>query len=283
MSEAEQLDLSDITVVSVCFRSDAVIGGMVRSIPEHSPIILVDNGGTNNFNTVPADRNVTIIRLENNIGFGRGCNAGAAQAKTPWLLFLNPDARLERHSLEALLEAVRKYHQASAFNPRISHGNGREYFKRRSYLLRKPEYMKSGWPDGDCTVPVLSGAAILISKKIFESVGGFDQNIFLYHEDDDLSIRLRELGPLMFVRNALVIHANGHSSGRSAEVAHFKAFHMAQSRIYAGRKHGRPYPAFFALAQGIAHLILASLFFSRRRWAKARGFLSGVCASIGNC
>lgn len=275
MSDKHMFGLSDVTVVSVCYKSDALIGGMVNSIPEECPIILVDNGGVSKFEMLPKNRNIHIARLERNEGFGRGCNAGAAEAKTKWLLFLNPDARLERGALEGLLRAAREYPHATAFNPRIANSDGSEYFKRRSYLLPRREYMERGWPLADCQVPVLSGAAFFISKAIFQSVGGFDPSIFLYHEDDDISLRLRKFGCLMFVRDAIVVHASGYSSGRSPQVAYLKAYHMAQSRIYAGKKYGRPFARLLTVFGGLLSIISPTNFFSARRRAKSVGFLIG--------
>lgn len=268
--------ICDVTVISVCYKSDAVIGEMVDSIPQKTPVILVDNGITNSFESVPPCRNVKIVELAENEGFGRGCNAGAAEAKTKWLLFLNPDAHLEKGALEALLKAAKQYPEASAFNPRISNSDGSAYFKRRSCLLPRREYMKRGWPKSDCQVPVLSGAAIFVSKGKFDAIGGFDPMIFLYHEDDDLSLRLRKLGPLMFILDALVVHAGGHSSGRSPDVAYFKAHQMARSRIYAGHKHKRPMPMFFALLDVTIQWLAPLTLLSRRRRAKARGYVTGL-------
>ncbi|WP_236775280.1 glycosyltransferase family 2 protein [Agrobacterium tumefaciens] len=274
--EMAKLPLSAVTIVSVCYKSDALIVDMIASIPAETPIVLVDNGRTNSFASLPKGRNIDIVRLDENLGFGRGCNAGAAVVQTPWILFLNPDARLKPGALEALLEAIEQYPSAVAFNPRIANADGSEYFKRRSWLLPRSDYMKKGWPDADRPVPVLSGAAFVVSKQNFEKVGGFDPNIFLYHEDDDLSLRLAQLGPLMFVRNSLTVHAAGHSSGRSPQIAHLKAFHMARSRIYTGIKHKRPFPKTSTFVQALALLLSPTVLFSARRRAKAVGFFKGA-------
>jgi len=268
--------LSAVTIVSVCYKSDALLPDLIASIPDETPIVLVDSGRTNSFANLPIGRRIDVVSLDENLGFGRGCNAGAEAVRTPWIMFLNPDARLEPGALEALLEAVEKYPSAFAFNPRIANSDGSEYFKRRSWLLPRTRYMKRGWPKTDTTVPVLSGAAFFVSKQIFEEVGGFDPNIFLYHEDDDLSLRLERLGPLMFVHNALIVHAAGHSSGRSPEIARLKAFHMAQSRIYTGLKYKRPFPRISTFIQALVLLTSPCVIFSARRRAKALGFLKGA-------
>lgn len=274
------LPLSAVTVVSVCYKSDRLIRELVTAIPEQTPIILVDNGHTNTFADLPADRSVRIVKLANNIGFGQGCNAGANVAQTPWILFLNPDARLNPGAIEALLEAAAQYPSAIAFNPRIYNEDGSPYFKRRSWLLPRQLYMTKGWPSEDAVVPVLSGAALFVLKASFDYIGGFDSNIFMYHEDDDLSLRLAVLGELRFVRNSTIVHSAGHSSGRSPEIARFKAYHMAQSRIYAGQKHHRPFPKTSTLLQGCLLLLSPHVLFSARRRAKALGFLQGALAKI---
>lgn len=274
------LPLSAVTVVSVCYKSDRLIRDLVTAIPEQTPIILVDNGHTNTFADLPPDRNVRVVKLDNNLGFGRGCNAGADVAQTSWILFLNPDARPNPGAIEALLEAATQYPSAVAFNPRIYNEDGSPYFKRRSWLLPRQFYMKKGWPSEDAVVPVLSGAALLVSKKSFDYIGGFDPNIFMYHEDDDLSLRLAALGELRFVRNSTIVHSAGHSSGRSPEIARFKAYHMAQSRIYAGQKHHRPFARTSTLLQGCLLLLSPQVLFSARRRAKAVGFLQGTLAKI---
>lgn len=272
--------LSTVTVVSVCFRSDKLIRELVNAIPEQTPIILVDNGNTNTFADLPTDRNVRIVKLRYNVGFGRGCNAGADIVQTPWILFLNPDAKLNPGAIEALIEASVQYPSAIAFNPRIYNDDGSPYFKRRSWLLPRRSYMKKGWPTGDAVVSVLSGAALFVSKRSFDSIGGFDPNIFMYHEDDDLSLRLASLGELRFVRNSTIVHSAGHSSGRSPEIAKFKAYHMAQSRIYAGQKHHIRFAKTSTLLQGCRLLLSPQIFFSARRRAKAIGFLQGALAKI---
>ncbi|MCO6186619.1 glycosyltransferase family 2 protein [Rhizobium sp. L1K21] len=279
--DRKSLDISDITVVSVCYNSGEVIGEMVASIPEDVPVILVDNEARTQFPDFGPRQNVKIIPLAENVGFGRGCNEGAKAAQTPYLLFLNPDSRLEDGTLNALLNGARHHPEASAFNPRLQNAKGDVAFKRRSYLLPRSEYIRRGWPDADFEVPVLSGSAIFVSKANFDIVGGFDPEIFLYHEDDDLSLRLKKLGPLYFIRDAVVTHAGGHSSGRSAKVAYLKAYHMARSRVYTGRKYDRPAPLFFAYLEAFRLMASPITWFSARKRAKAAGFLAGARSVSG--
>jgi N-acetylglucosaminyl-diphospho-decaprenol L-rhamnosyltransferase len=268
-----------VTTVSVTHNSTRVIGDMLGSVPRGCPVVIVDNASTDldALKRIASPYGARIVANSKNVGFGPACNQGAAEATTEFLLFLNPDARLERDTLELLVAAARRYPAASAMNPRIVEGDGRAYFKRGSVLLSRGAQLARGWPQEDREVPVLSGAALFVRRSHFEAVGGFDSAIFLYHEDDDLSLRLKQqCGPLMFIRDAAVHHAGGASSARSPEVAALKAMHMGRSRVYAARKHGRPFAFSRALVQALAQVIAPDALLLRRKRAKQRAFLRGV-------
>ena len=87
--------------------------------------------------------------------------------------------------------------------------------------------MSRTFPSSDKEVTVLSGAAIFIKKENFLKVSGFDEKIFLYHEDDDISIRLKnEVGPLFYVHNAVIKHVGGSSSSRDKSIAAIKGYQV---------------------------------------------------------
>lgn len=267
------------TVISVCFESGAVLPQMLASIPEGVAIVLIDNGSTDVASVAAAaDRaGARLVRNPANRGFGTACNQGAALAGTEFLLFLNPDARLCPGSIGALEAAADAAGSAVAFNPAISAPGGKPWFKHRSVLLPRAAWLKRGQPDGDREVPVLSGAALFVRRHAFAATGGFDENIFLYHEDDDLSLRLAAgQGALRFVGAARVVHAGGRSSARSPEVAALKGWHMGRSRVYATRKHQRPYPFALAMLTALAQLASPVALLSPRKRAKQAGFLRGV-------
>lgn len=271
---------ADVTVVTVAFNSAGVLAGLLASIPHGVPIVVVDNGSGDESADMAAKAGASVVRLAGNQGFGPGCNAGAAVAETRFLFFVNPDARLQPGCLDALLEAATRYPDASAFNPRIVNPSGRIELKRRSVLLPRSEWLRGVTPAEDQQLPALTGGALFVRRHCFEQVGGFDPAIFLYHEDDDLSIRLRrDCGPLYFIHDAVVRHDAGHSSGRSPAVARFKGFHMARSRIYAMAKHGRPFGLARTLGGALLNLILPHNLLSARRRAKHLGLVAGALSA----
>ena len=269
---------ADVTIVSVSYNSADMLEGMLHSLPEGAPVVLVDNASADIANTraIAQAAGARLRSLSRNIGFGAACNRGAEAAKTEFVLFLNPDARLKGGALESLLEDAAHNPDAVAFNPRLVGADGKAHFKRRSKLLPRAAWLGRGWPEASCDVPVLSGAALLVRRADFEAVGGFDPALFLYHEDDDLSLRLAARGRLRFVREACVMHAGGRSSSRNPAVAGFKAYHMARSAVLAKRKHGRPFPLLSTLLEGAAKLAVLPALLSRRKRAQALGFLKGA-------
>lgn len=273
------------TIISVCYNSLAVLPAMLASVPRGTPVVLIDNASVDGvaLERLAGESGARLIRSATNRGFGAGCNMGAAAAETEFLLFLNPDAALQPGALEALEAAMDRHPAAVAMNPRLSDGRGRAYFKHRSVLLPRRAWLARGWPVGDHLVPVLSGAALYVRRAAFEAAGGFDENIFLYHEDDDLSLRLAQAGgQLMFIRDAEVRHLEGHSTVRSPESAAFKAFHMGQSRVYAARKHRRPLPFLSALASALLQAGQPWALLARRLRAKRFAFIKGILSARKN-
>ncbi|MBM4111369.1 MAG: glycosyltransferase family 2 protein [Phycisphaerae bacterium] len=267
-----------VSVITVAYNSSTIIGPMLHSVPAGVECIVVDNASndTKALRQICTTTGAQLIESDRNLGFGAACNRGAAAAHGELLLFLNPDAILTPGALEQLIAAAERHPEASAMNPRIKEHDGSPFFMRKSYLMPRSRWMPRGWPDQDQEVTVLSGAAMMVRTPAFQAIGGFDEQLFLYHEDDDLSIRLhRECGPLMFVRDAVVEHGGGASSGDAASISAFKAWHMGRSRVYGARKHGRPFAATRAIAHALIQLFSPALLWSRRKRAKQVAYLRG--------
>jgi N-acetylglucosaminyl-diphospho-decaprenol L-rhamnosyltransferase len=269
---------SRVRVVTISFHSETILPEMLKSLPTEVEVVVVDNAEstTTAMQALHAQYKFKYLPLHKNKGFGAACNEGAKGATTDFLFFLNPDAKLTPGSLHHLIQALDNQSEVSAANPLIRGGRGKIEFKYRSVLLPRQEWRQREIPKVTCDMPALTGSALLVRRHAFCEVGGFDENIFLYHEDDDLSIRLRrQIGPLLFVPQSMVEHHAGHSSGRSPQLAFHKAFHKAQSRIYAMRKHNIPRASLKTLTSALIGLLNPSNFISRRKRLQSWGFLMG--------
>lgn len=272
---------ASVTIVTVSHNSMAVLPDMLKSVAPQTPVVIVDNASSDTaaLQNVADAHGARLVLSGENLGFGPACNLGAAQADTEFLLFLNPDAALQSGALEALIAAAGTYQTASGFNPRIVDGKGKQSFRRGS-KLRPQDRLKGPAPTRDVEVPVLAGSAIFCRRTLFEAIGGFDPAIFMYHEDDDLSLRLRTHGPLMYCHAAQVVHLSGHGSPRLPRVAAFKAYYSARSRAYTLGKYGHPRPKLNTLAAAVLRVIGLDTLFSARRRAKNLGYMKGALSAL---
>ena len=271
------------TIISVAHNSNDVLPEMLASVPTGTSIIVVDNATKDLAELRQICKKFSAMLIENgeNRGFGFACNRGAERAETEFLFFLNPDASLVPDTIDQLIAAMQRFPKASAMNPRIALADGSVQFHHRSRLMPVSEYMPHRWPETDSDVTVLMGSALFARRSDFEAVGGFDEDIFLYHEDDDLSRRLRaERGPIMFIRDAFVTHLAEKSSGSSNATFHFKRYHQARSRVYAVKKHGRGAPFLTAFIGASLAMLSPEMLYKSSRRAKSWGIMRGVLSTL---
>ncbi len=273
-------EISNVSVVIVSYKSEKALFNLLPSIPSDCELIIVNNASEILPKGLQKIRPYIEIQQNQNIGFGKACNLGAKAAAKEFLFFINPDTILEKKCIENLLKAFKAKPNAAAIAPKILDSKGKESFKRRSVLLNRNEWLRKP-PKVLSEIPIMTGAAIFIKKEIFIRVGGFDESIFLYHEDDDLSLRLRaEEGPLFYVPNSLITHKGGNSTERNEDTAKLKGFHMGWSRVYAMKKHKVQSYKIKCLFLSLIQLISIEMIFSRRKRYKYISFLRGTFLAL---
>jgi GT2 family glycosyltransferase len=186
---------------------------------------------------------VVVIRNAANVGFARACNQGAAVAGGEYLLFLNPDTRVDADAVATLWQAARQDARAGLVSGRLRFPDGRfqptcrelptlgnMLFSRGSLVSRfgggkagsRQQYTLSD-SDRTAEVPAVAATMVMIKRAVFEQVGGFDPRFFLFMEDTDLSLRLREAGyHNLYVPAAGAVHLWGEGSrvGRGNRLRH---------------------------------------------------------------
>jgi GT2 family glycosyltransferase len=201
--------------------------------------IVVDNASVDGAAESISDLPVTIIRRADNGGFARACNEGMAAGSAPYVLFVNPDALISESTLRPLVDALERAPELGAVAPRIEHPDGRLAFSLRRFpdlvsTYAQALYLHRLFPHAAWATEVVtddasylrahlpewvSGACILTRRATMEEIGGWDERFFLYCEDTDLCLRLREAGhPVAFEPGALVVHEEGASSNPALTV-----------------------------------------------------------------
>lgn len=277
-----------VTVVFVTYNSGAVIGRAVASVPDDCAVIIVDNASPDGTAWRAAlARPAEIFEMPANAGFGTACNVGARRARTPFVLFLNPDAELAPDAVDRLVEAARRYGGPAILMPAITGENGRLMRKEGSIFEKVPRRARLVPEEiaGDYCTRFVHGAAFLVAREAFLGLGGFDEAIFLYHEDDDLSLRALERKiPIVVVTAARVVHAGGRSSKPSfAQTFRVNRAKM-HSELYVRQKYHRTISRAGRLAVLGAGCLLALACFDLHRFAiragKAAGCLDGPRRNI---
>ena len=220
-------------------------------------VIVVDNASADGSADELEDLRlpVSIIRNEENRGFAAACNQGAEDSSADYLLFLNPDTYLNQDSLAKPLIFMEEVsdQQIGIVGIQLLDKNGEiartcarfptpgRFFSKMLGLDRLfphafPSHFMSEWDhQASREVEHVMGAFFLIRRFIFEELGGFDEQFFVYLEDLDFSFRARQAGWHCFY---LADGKAGHKGGGTSEkVKAMRLFYSLQSRILYGYKH----------------------------------------------
>jgi GT2 family glycosyltransferase len=245
--------------------------------------LVVDNASRDGTAGAAERHGARVLRNPQNEGYGRAANRGARAADTEFLLVMNPDIVLDPGAIEALVAAAQKYPDAGMLAPRIVEPDERFFFQPRSLLS---PYLKNPGgrlvlPEGDCCAPFLSGACFLVRRELFLRIGGFDERIFLFYEDDDLCRRLADAGhALVHAHGAIARHARGSSSALQPGRIFTSRWHQAWSRAYVSGKWGLPNPAPGMAFVNALKALLALFSFRRGVVERYAGSAAGALAFL---
>jgi GT2 family glycosyltransferase len=202
---------------------DRTLPALLAELSEGDELIVVDNDSADDTAELVRSRAplARVVRMGRNVGFAAGVNAGAAEARGELLVILNPDAA----PLPGFGEAIRRpWLQGrgwAAWQALVAEGDGATinsagnplHFTGLVWAGGHGEPIAAAPPAG--AVTVLSGACLAIPRPTWEEVGGFPDRFFLYHEDVDLSLRLRLAGGTLGIEPAAVV-AHDYDFGASA-------------------------------------------------------------------
>ncbi|MGF1561575.1 MAG: glycosyltransferase family 2 protein [Geminicoccaceae bacterium] len=231
----------DVCLITIAYNSAQALRGLLQTCPRDVPVIVVDNASEDDSARVAQANGADVIRLARNVGFGAACNVGAARARSRLLLFVNPDVRLGDGAIERLCARFAALEDAGAVAPLLDHGDGRLWTKCANFI----DIAHGCAPASQDDAPTcLSGSVFLIERDTFAALGGFDPNLFLYYEEDDLFHRLCQKGLRLAIADDVVMaHAHGGSSGMSLATQWLKSYHTLKSKIYISKKYGLPFNA----------------------------------------
>jgi hypothetical protein len=220
-------------VIVVCADSGASLRDCVRRALSSSvplELILIDNDSSDGTpqsveQAHAAEPRLKVIYNRANLGFGPAVNRAAAVARGERLLVLNPDCLLEPETLAHMLDILDAHPDAGIVGAVVCAADGTPdpASYRRDPLLRRALATLAGArggmniegeiPAGVVEAEAVSGALMLLPRKAFVQLGGFDERYFLHFEDLDLCRRARDAGyRVLLAGDVRVLHGKGGSS-----------------------------------------------------------------------
>ena len=258
--------------------SSLIIDRLKDLSPRHS-LIVVDNNSDDweSIEQFVAKSNfdVTLLRLESNLGFGGGMNAGMREAERlgfKYVLLLNPDAFPEPNQLDLMLSRLNEFDVIGIQQvTKISSNHLKPY--PCAAVLRRGRFVAIETVDKDFQeVDLVTGAAILLKLDFAKKVGFIDERFFHYKEEFDFTYRMGVSGArVCIVGGAPLIHLSGHSLNHESPMSSYywvrneilflqivdvvpffqKVISVAATIISRFKKNGVRHT--FAIIQGFAH------------------------------
>lgn len=282
----------ELSIIIVNWNSLDYLRECIASINEYTTginfeIIAVDNASTKG--DIDALKmlfpEVIIIKSRQNVGFARANNLGCRQAKGTYVLFLNPDTRLVGPAINVLMDRMRLLPDAGIIgcrhvNPDLTvQTTSIQKFPTILNQILNIEYLRLRWPAFPlwniaplfCANPlpvvvdVIPGACMLLRRELFEQVGMFSEEYFMYAEDIDLNYKVARTGLTnYYVSDAVIIHYGGRSSTQKSVNQWATMMKYRAMGQYYSKNHGRAYATTYRTAMGVcafARLIMISLAF----------------------
>ena len=230
-----------LTIVIVTFRSEKVIDNCIKSISDQIKIIVVDNSNDQNLKDSLEKKyeNVECILSSSNLGMGSGNNLGLNNVKTDYALILNPDVILQENTISEIINESKKIESFAVLSP-LS-----EDQKNPNYKIKQND-KKNINNLNPFKVKSVDGFAMLLNLKEINQIDDFrnkkyfDENFFMYLENDDFCKRLSQCNQNIYIiPKSKIKHlgAKAVSDEYAYEVELSRNWHWIWSRFYYNKKY----------------------------------------------
>jgi N-acetylglucosaminyl-diphospho-decaprenol L-rhamnosyltransferase len=234
----------DLSIIIVNWNSAEFVRRCVNSIRRHATgltceIIVIDNASFDGCDRMlhEVDPEVRYIQSDTNIGFAKANNLAFEASRGDSLLFLNPDTEITGPAIARLYDEFAKSPATGVVGARLLNGDGTlqtscvQSFPTILNQVLDSEWLRRRWPKSRLwgteplyqeaaavvEVEAISGACMLIRREVFERIGRFSDDYFMYTEDLDLCYKTRKSGlKNYYVPGAAIVHFGGSSSRQAA-------------------------------------------------------------------
>jgi GT2 family glycosyltransferase len=233
----------DISVIIVSYNTVSLTLSCLdslRSTGDAGEIFVVDNASTDR--SVEAIRErfpaVTLIANPQNRGFGAANNQALKICRGRYVIFLNSDAAVKEDTLQKAVAFMDAHPQTGLAGARILNPDG-TLQESVSYRYPSEKFTRGETTGLPGEIACVLGAFMIARKSLLDELAGFDEDFFLYGEEQDLAWRIREKGfSIGYIEEAEVFHWGGQSEAQTPKAKVFRKKLKAEYLFYA--KHYRP-------------------------------------------
>lgn len=234
---------ADVSVIIVSYNTADLLVACLQSVLASRQVALeifvVDNASKDGSANIVREQfsAVRLIANADNRGFGAANNQALRECSGKYVLFLNPDTTVEPDSLQTMIAFMESHPAVGLAGPKVLNPDGT---RQDSVSLRYPGHRYGAADLGPLPgeIACVLGACQIASRELLRELGGFDEDFFLYGEDQDICLRVRKCGlQIGCVPEAVIMHHGGKSERDTppAEVVRKKI--RAEYLFY--RKHYR--------------------------------------------
>lgn len=262
----------DLSVIVVNWNTRDLLSRCIESIHRHTrrlsyEIIVVDNASEDGSPEMAEKRfpEVTLIKNDENRGFGRANNQGLALAQGRYVLFLNSDAEVDPGCLDGLFMYMEQNPAVGASACRLLNPEGslqhscRKFPDFRTFLLLVlglrslfprmkifRNYLMLDWDHADLReVDQIMGSFMFLRREVLDRIGGFDEQYWMYFEEVDLCLRIWKAGwTIVHYPYASAVHHLSRSSEQWGEAKRSVEFHRSLLKYF---KKNKTFPEYFVL------------------------------------
>jgi GT2 family glycosyltransferase len=255
----------NLSIIVVSYMSDQVIHNCIDSIPKDIQIIVVDNSSSQKFkeNIEKKYDNVQCILSPRNLGMGPGNNLGLKNTKTDYAFIINPDVILEEATIDEIIYASKELKSFAALAPILNDKNYPNYqlYQKKNILNESKVPFRVKSVDGFALVLNLKK---LNQLKNFKNFNYFDENFFLYLENDDLCKRINDNDEFIYVvPTSKIKHLGASAVNKKYEyqIELSRNWHWIWSKFYFNKKHNGFFIAFLDGLPTFLSAVLKSIFY----------------------
>lgn len=264
----------DLSIVIVSHNTCALLDDCLQSLARAAvpaggmEIIVVDNASRDGSAQMVREKypEVCLLVCEQNLGFAAANNRGTAVSRGEYVLFLNSDTVVEERALVEPLAYLRAHPEVGSLTAKLIYPTGERdpdnhrgfptpwnalcRFTGLSQLFpRNPRFNGYYQSDKDFdaihAVDVIAGSFMMMPRRVFEELGGWDETYFFYGEDIDFCYRIRQAGyAIIYYPHVEVLHYKGASSGLRKESADI-ARPPKETRVKVARESVRAMQIFY--------------------------------------